>query len=67
MMELKNLIMFTTVQSGTERDLIYERMVKAAQAGALSDFEYDDTWLIDEDKVWLRQQMLTLLEKNDII
>lgn len=66
-MELKNLIMFTAVQSGTERDLIYERMVKAAKNGKLLDFEYDDTWLIDEDKIWLRQQMLTLLGKYDII
>ena len=66
-MELKNLIMFTTVQSGAERDLIYERMVKAAKNGELLDFEYDDTGLIDEDKIWLRQQMLTLLGKYDIM
>ena len=66
-MELKNLIMFTTVQSGTERDLIYERMVEKDKNGELLDFEYDDTGLIDEDKIWLRQQMLTLLGKYDIM
>ena len=32
-MELKNLIIFSSVQSGIARDLIYQRMWEAAQRG----------------------------------
>lgn len=66
-MELKNLIMFSVTQSGIQRDLIYKRMCQAAEIEQLTNFTYDDTGLIDEDKVWLRKQMLTLFEKYDII
>lgn len=66
-MNLENLIMFSNVQSGTERDLIYKKMWEAAQNGTLQDFQYDTTWLIDEDIEWLNQKMLTLLGKYDIM
>lgn len=66
-MELKNLIMFSVTQSGIQRDLIYKRMYQAAEMGQLINFTYNDTGLTDEDKIWLRKQMLTLFEKYDII
>ena len=66
-MKLENLIMFSSVTSGAERDMIYKRMCEAAQNGTLQNFQYDRTWLIDEDIEWLNQKMLTLLENYDTI
>jgi len=66
-MNLENLILFSNIQSGTERDLIYKKMCEAAQNGTLQTFTYDATWLIDEDIEWLNQKKLTLLENYYII
>lgn len=66
-MNLENLIMFSMIESGTERDLIYKRMWEAAQNGQLENFSYNTDYLIDEDIEYLEKQRLTLLKKYDII
>ena len=67
-MELKNLIIFSNVQSSVARDLIYQRMWEAAQRGEnLQYFSYDENDLTDEDREYLEQQRLTLTKKYDII
>lgn len=67
-MELKNLIIFSTVQSSIARDLIYQRMWEAAQRGEnIQYFTYDEYELLEEDKEFLERQRLTLLKKYGII
>ena len=67
-MELKNLIIFSNVQSSVARDLIYQRMWEAAQCGEnLQYFSYEENDLTNEDREYLERQRLTLIKKYDII
>lgn len=67
-MELKNLIIFSSVQSSIARDLIYQRMWEAAQRGEnIQYFTYNKDELLEEDKEYLERQRLTLLKKYGII